>query len=169
MQHGMKNVKKFYEPVADDSYFIFELQSILGLCRSTVYKILNECQIRTYISYIGRRPRSKVKRKELLKMIHSKWFRKYFIKLKNTPSFNDVLFLETSFNSNNSKGASSRHISLLETPAQFARLTDKLTVQDVNNAILAGVIPIVIVGGVVYIEPKFFSKLLNNGGLIYEK
>ncbi len=149
----MKQVKKFYNPIeGDDSYYLFELSYILGVSRRTLYRIVRT--IKAPILKIKRR--RKIKTIELLQIVGTTWFTKYIKKLRQMEvkdAENTLITCEIEYYS---KLPQSKRALILKTPQQlvYDGLVS-LTINQVQDAIFAGLIPTIEVAGTCYMSTSF--------------
>jgi len=131
---------KFYEPIAEDSYYIFELQHIFGVCRRSVYRLLKAHHITSYQSFIGKKHRTKVKRSELLKLVKSNFFEKYYQKIIREV---DNMKTSTNLESYELNGRQRKKLNLLfHSPEELAKSKLlKMNLQEIKKSLAVGLIP----------------------------
>lgn len=155
----MKQVKKFYNPIeGDDSYYLFELQYILGVSRRTLYRIVKTIKAPTY----KRKRRRKIKTIELLQIVGTTWFKKYIKKLRQTEEKDNENTLITFEIDYYAKLPRSKRNLMLKRPHQLVHDgLVSLTINQVQDAIFAGLIPTFEVAGTCYIQPNFINCLMQ--------
>lgn len=132
---------RFYEPIAEESYYVFELQYILGVCRKTVYNILKRCGIKSYKSCIGNKFRTKIKRTELLKLVKTHFFEQYYQKIIKQEV--DNMKISTNLESYELNGHQRKKLNLLfHSPEELAKSKLlKMNLQEIKKSLAVGLIP----------------------------